>query len=74
MNKKKIMEWVEKGLILIAHLLLLKWILYVLSEGGRLSLKTNLLHFTGMALFGAILIRGTSYLSMRRYKMEKQKN
>ncbi len=56
--------------ILVAHLMLLKWMIYALSESGTLSTMHVMLHFTGMALYGALLIRGTAYWARRRYIKE----
>lgn len=64
----------QQLLILIAHLLLLAWILYTLSEAGTLTTTEVLLHFLGMSVFGAILIRGTAAWARYHYiKSVKQK-
>ena len=56
--------------ILLAHLLLLKWMFYALSESGALPTLQVMLHFTGMAVYGGLLIRGTAYWARRRYIKE----
>jgi hypothetical protein len=53
--------------ILLAHLLLLKWMFFTLSESGVLSMEKVLLHFTGMGLYGAALIRGTAFWARRHH-------
>jgi apolipoprotein N-acyltransferase len=57
----------EQVLIVVAHLLLLKWIFYALYEGGQLDTTKLLLHFLGMALYGAGLIRVCAWLAKRRF-------
>ncbi|MCB9061305.1 MAG: hypothetical protein H6622_07275 [Halobacteriovoraceae bacterium] len=47
----------QQLLILIAHLLLLWWMIWLLEEGGTLKMTEVIIHFCGMALYGAILIR-----------------
>jgi apolipoprotein N-acyltransferase len=56
--------------ILLAHLFLLKWILYTLSEGGVLPFQTLLYHFLGISLFGALLIRFCAFIYKRQYLKE----
>jgi len=70
MSKAKVLYRLEQVLILVAHLALLKWILYVLYEGGTMSPTEILIHFVGMGAFGAALIRGTAYLGLRRHQKE----
>ena len=60
-------------IIFLAHLVLLKWILYTLSEGGVLPFKTLLYHFIGMSVYGALLIRICAYIYQREY-LKEQKN
>lgn len=60
--------------ILIAHLLLLQWILYTLYEGGILPFKTLMFHFTGISVCGALLIRTCAYIYKRQYLKELEKN
>lgn len=56
--------------ILIAHLVLLKWILYTLYEGGVLPFKNLLYHFLGISVYGAVLIRTCAYIYKRQYEKE----
>lgn len=61
-------------IILIAHIILLKWILYTLYEGGILPLTTLLYHFLGICLYGALLIRICAYIYKRQYLKELEKS
>ncbi len=56
--------------ILVAHLVLLKWILYALNEGGLMPFKTIMMHFVGIATFGALLIRFCAWYFNRIYQNE----
>jgi apolipoprotein N-acyltransferase len=60
--------------ILIAHLVLLLWILYTLSEGGILPFQTLLFHFLGISIYGALLIRTCAYIYKRQYEKELEKD
>lgn len=57
--------------IILAHLLLLKWMLVTLSEAGHWSMTQVVGHFAGMALYGALLIRGTALWAQYHYSREK---
>ncbi len=67
-DKKKRLYWIEWTLIVIAHLVLLKWILFALNEGSLLPTEEMLMHFTGIGLYGAGLIRLCAWLAQRRYE------
>ena len=69
-NKDNIGQRFTQFLILIAHLILLKWILYTLYEGGVLPFSTLLYHFLGMSIYGALLIRTCAYIYKRQYLKE----
>jgi apolipoprotein N-acyltransferase len=60
--------------IFIAHLVLLKWILYTLYEGGILPFKSLLFHFLGISIYGALLIRTCAYIYKRQYEKELEKD
>lgn len=68
--KQRSMQFV----ILIAHLVLLKWILYTLYEGGVLPFKTLLFHFLGISVYGGLLIRTCAYIYKRQYEKELEQN
>jgi apolipoprotein N-acyltransferase len=61
-------------IILIAHLVLLKWILYTLSEGGILPFNTLLYHFLGISIYGALLIRTCAYIYKKQYLKELEQS
>lgn len=65
-NGKRVTYRFEQCLIVLAHLLLLWWILYALNTMGPLPVEQVLLHFLGMAIYGTFLIRGTAYWSQKR--------
>lgn len=60
--------------ILVAHLVLLKWILYTLYEGGVLPFSTLLYHFLGISVYGALLIRFCAWYYKRQYLKELEKD
>lgn len=68
--KHRLMQFV----ILVAHLLLLKWIIYTLSEGGILPFKTLMYHFLGISISGGVLIRFCAWFYKRQYLKELEKN
>lgn len=61
-------------LILIAHLALLKWILYTLYEGGVLPFTTLMYHFTGISVAGGLLIFTCAQIYKRRYLKELERH
>lgn len=61
-------------LIFVAHIVLLKWILYTLHEGGILPFKTLLYHFLGISVYGAVLIRTCAWIYKRQYLKELAKS
>jgi apolipoprotein N-acyltransferase len=69
-TKDNIGQRFTQFVILIAHLILLKWILYTLYEGGVLPFSTLLYHFLGMSIYGALLIRTCAYIYKRQYLKE----
>lgn len=64
--RKRLVELI----ILVVHLLLLRWIIYVLSEGGALPIEIVIMHFMGLAMSGALLIRFCAWLYRRQYLRE----
>lgn len=60
--------------IFVAHIVLLKWIIYTLYEGGVLPFKALLYHFLGISVYGALLIRFCAYVYKRQYMKELQQN
>jgi hypothetical protein len=60
--------------ILVAHLVLLQWILYTLYEGGVLPFSTLLYHFLGISIYGAALIRTCAFIYKRQYLKELEQS
>lgn len=73
LTRENARERMVQLVILIAHIVLLKWILYTLYEGGVLPFKTLLYHFLGISAYGAILIRTCAYIYKRQYLKELEK-
>lgn len=71
LNKNNLGQRSTQFLILVAHIVLLKWILYTLYEGGILPLTTLLYHFLGISIYGALLIRICAYIYKRQYLKEQ---
>ena len=65
---------VVQFLILVAHIALLKWILYTLYEGGVLPFTTLMYHFTGISVAGGLLIFTCAQIYKRRYLKELERN
>ena len=70
-NKQNWQKRSVELVILVAHLALLKWILYVLGEGGILPTELLVGHFVGIAAAGALLIRFCAWLYHRQYLKEQ---
>jgi apolipoprotein N-acyltransferase len=73
-TKENMGHRIVQFIILIAHLVLLKWILYTLQEGGVLPFKTLLYHFLGISVYGAVLIRSCAWIYKRQYLKELEKS
>ncbi|MCY4523694.1 MAG: hypothetical protein OXB84_03025 [Halobacteriovoraceae bacterium] len=58
---KKNQPYLEGFLLLLAHLILLCWIIYTLRESGILTFTEVLGNFMGMAIYGGLLIWFTAY-------------
>ncbi|HXH75960.1 MAG TPA: hypothetical protein VNJ08_13395 [Bacteriovoracaceae bacterium] len=69
-NRENYPQRITQAVIFLAHLILLKWILYTLSEGGVLPFYTVLFHFLGISVYGALLIRTCAYIYKRQYEKE----
>jgi hypothetical protein len=70
LNKSNWRRRMVELVILVVHLLLLRWIVYVLSEGGTLPIELVVGHFMGLAVSGALLIRFCAWLYRRQYLHE----
>lgn len=73
-NRENIGQRFTQLLILVAHILLLQWILYTLYEGGVLPFQTLMFHFLGISVAGALLIRTCAFIYKRQYLKELEKN
>ena len=58
---KPISYKIQFVVIFVIHIALLYWIYWLLKSTGILSTTAVMLHFTGIALYGALLIRGCAY-------------
>ena len=63
---------IEQVLILLAHLVMLWWIMHLLEVGGDMTTEEILPHFIGIGIYGAALIRGCAYLAKQRFIKEQQ--
>jgi sugar phosphate permease len=62
----------QQLIILVLHLILLKWMYYVLSNSGSFTMLEVCYHFIGMSIMGAVLIRGCAAWAKHHYKKELQ--
>lgn len=62
----------QQLIILVLHLILLKWMYYTLSNSGAFTITEVLYHFIGMSIMGAALIRGCAYWARYHYLKEIQ--
>ena len=60
----------QQLIILILHLILLKWMYFVLSNSGAFTITEVFYHFIGMSIMGAVLIRGCAYWARYHYVKE----
>jgi hypothetical protein len=60
----------QQLIILVLHLVLLKWMYFTLSNAGALSTTNVFYHFIGMSIMGGVLIRGTAYWAKHHYIKE----
>jgi hypothetical protein len=68
MNPKLLI--LAKLIIAILHVVLLVWIFYVLGNTGSMDTLSVMLHFMGLAAYGAFLIIGTA-LWTKKYDYQK---
>jgi hypothetical protein len=69
-TKENIWYRMQQLIILVLHLLLLKWMFYTLSHTGKMQTMEVFYHFLGMSLMGAALIRGSAYWANHHYVKE----
>ncbi|MBC7429870.1 MAG: hypothetical protein H7336_14745 [Bacteriovorax sp.] len=69
-TKENLWYRTQQLIILVLHLILLKWMFYTLSNSGRLPMAEVFYHFIGMSIMGALLIRGSAYWARHHYIKE----
>ena len=65
---------IQQAIILIIHLLLLAWIIYVLRNTGSMDTMSVIFHFVGMSTTGAGLIFGSAKWAKYHHEKELKKN
>jgi apolipoprotein N-acyltransferase len=66
-NRHQLGRAIQFILLLIAHFILLSWMLYTLKEAGHWSALLVFKHFCGMAIYGALLIWLCARIYRKRY-------
>ncbi|MBC7713645.1 MAG: hypothetical protein H7177_09915 [Rhizobacter sp.] len=69
-TKENLWYRTQQLIILVLHLILLRWMFYTLSNSGRFSTVEVFYHFIGMSIMGALLIRGSAYWARHHYIKE----
>lgn len=72
-TKQNIWYRTQQLIIFVLHLILLRWMFYVLSNSGRMQTLEVFYHFLGMSVMGALLIRGSAYWARHHYIKEIKK-
>ena len=73
-TKENIWYRTQQLIIFVLHLILLRWMFYVLSNSGRMPITEVFYHFIGMSVMGALLIRGSAYWARHHYIKEIKKD
>lgn len=60
----------QQLIILVLHLILIKWMYYTLFEMGMEKTEIVLMHYTGMSIYGALLIRGCAAWGKYRHEVD----
>ena len=69
-TKENIWYRTQQLIIFVLHLILLRWMFYILSNSGRMPTVEVFYHFIGMSAMGALLIRGSAYWARHHYIKE----
>jgi len=69
-TKENLWYRTQQLIILVLHLILLRWMFFTLSNSGRLPVAEVVYHFIGMSIMGALLIRGSAYWARHHYIKE----
>lgn len=72
-NKENLGYRLQQFIILILHLILLKWMHYALTELGMEQTSVVLVHFLGLSIYGAALIRGCAAWGKYRHRLDLEK-
>ena len=72
-TKDNIWYRLQQLIIFVLHLILLRWMFYILSNSGRMPMSEVFYHFIGMSVMGALLIRGSAYWARHHYIKEIKK-
>ena len=72
-TKDNIWYRIQQLIIFVLHLILLRWMFYILSNSGRMPMTEVFYHFIGMSVMGALLIRGSAYWARHHYIKEIKK-
>ncbi|MCF8058794.1 MAG: hypothetical protein K9K67_05840 [Bacteriovoracaceae bacterium] len=70
LNKENISLRLQQLIILVLHLILLKWMYYTLAELGTEKTSIVLVHYIGMSIYGAALIRGCAAWGKYHYQQD----
>ena len=73
-NRENFNYRMQQLLIVVLHLILLKWMFFALSESGSMTTQEVLLHFLGMAIFGGLLIRSCAAWGKWHFEKEIKEN
>jgi sugar phosphate permease len=60
---------IQATFIFVIHIVLLYWIYWLLQNTGAMTTEKVMLHFTGIGIYGALLIRGCA--AWAKYHHEK---
>ena len=69
-SKENIWYRLQQLIILVLHLILLRWMYFTLANSGRMQTTEVFYHFIGMSIMGALLIRGSAYWANHHYVKE----
>jgi len=73
-TKENIWYRAQQLIIFVLHLILLRWMFYILSNSGRMPMLEVFYHFLGMSIMGALLIRGSAFWARHHYIKEIKKD
>jgi sugar phosphate permease len=65
---------IQQFLIFVIHIVLLWWIYWLLQNTGNMTTNTVFIHFTGIGIYGALLIRGCAAWAKHHHLKEISKH